>query len=369
MIKRLLILNGLAILGALIFHAAGWGYTAMFWWTDRYLPVSVPDFSQFGGFEYYSLRLLEQLVGFSVPAFLLVSGFFVAFAAGKNRPTVGWEIVFNRLKGLIPPFLLWSGVIVLFSWLQGKAWSPAKLIVDVVTGQVSPPYYYIPVLVQLYLLSPLLVWLAKKNWKWLLVCAGALQALVMILRYHMILGWHQPVLDRLLILARSWLFPAYGFWFCLGIVIAFHLPGFKDWVRKVRWLALGGAVLLFFAGIIEWELLLRRSGEVWIGTSETLVDNFYIVCFLLAYLGFESFAPPRPALFSQLGTRSYGIYLTHLLVMEVTARLIYHIAPGILSVIGLYIPVLLVVGLAVPLAMMELMNRLPVRRYYEYVFG
>ena len=62
MIRRLLLLNGLAAISAVIYHATGWGFTAMFWWTDQYLPISVPDFSQLGSVSYYALRLVEQIL-------------------------------------------------------------------------------------------------------------------------------------------------------------------------------------------------------------------------------------------------------------------------------------------------------------------
>jgi peptidoglycan/LPS O-acetylase OafA/YrhL len=155
------------------------------------------------------------------------------------------------------------------------------------------------------------------------------------------------------------------------LVCAGHgcLPGFKEWIQRIRWVLLGGAILLFAGGIVEWELLLRGSGQQWVGTRETLLDNVYIFLFLMAYLAFEKFPLPRAALVSQLGARSYGIYLVHLLVMEITARTIYHFLPGVMGAMGVFMPILVAMGLGVPVAMMEIMNRLPVRRYYEYVFG
>ena len=105
MIRRLLLLNGFAAIGAVLYHATGWGYTAMFWWTDRYLPVDVPDFSQLGSVAYFSLRLVEQLIIFSIPSFLFVSGFFIAFATGKSQQTVSLKIVGTRIKKFGDPLL------------------------------------------------------------------------------------------------------------------------------------------------------------------------------------------------------------------------------------------------------------------------
>ena len=68
MYRRVFLLMGLAIVAVVCNHAAGWGYTAMFWWTDRYRPVTVPNFDQTGTLPYYGLLLLKQLTLFSVPA-------------------------------------------------------------------------------------------------------------------------------------------------------------------------------------------------------------------------------------------------------------------------------------------------------------
>ena len=77
-LRRLLILNGLAIIGVILFHAAGWGFVAIFAWSDRYMPVMETVSDQRGSAPYNALRLVEQLVVFSIPAFLFVSGFFIA---------------------------------------------------------------------------------------------------------------------------------------------------------------------------------------------------------------------------------------------------------------------------------------------------
>ena len=75
MLKRLLYMNGLAILAVVLNHARVWGVVAMVFWADRYKPVTVPDYSQVGSAEYYSLLVLDGIIQFAIPTFLFVSGF------------------------------------------------------------------------------------------------------------------------------------------------------------------------------------------------------------------------------------------------------------------------------------------------------
>ena len=98
MVSKLLKLNGLAILGTVVNHMHGWGLIAMFLWTYRYQQVTVPNFDQVGSYAYYFLRIIEQLIAFSIPAFLLVSGFFISFSTQRNKNTVSWHYVFIRIK-------------------------------------------------------------------------------------------------------------------------------------------------------------------------------------------------------------------------------------------------------------------------------
>jgi hypothetical protein len=152
-------------------------------------------------------------------------------------------------------------------------------------------------------------------------------------------------------------------------VIGFNLKEFKDFIAQTKWFWFGVMIITFALGILEWEFLLRFSGKDWISPSETFLDGLYILAFLLSFLAFERFVPPYSAKIIILGSMSYGIYLAHSLVLEVTARVIYHLVPGILAYQFLLQPILIVMGLGVPVLLMKLMSWSPARRYYEYVFG
>lgn len=368
MVRRLLILNGLATLAAVAYHASGWGYTAMFWWADRYRAVQAPDFAGMGSAGYYMLRLVEQAAAFGMPAFLLVSGFFAAFSAGRDRTHPGWRTVGHRVAELGPPFVLWSLLILGLRTVEGARFSLAGLVVAVVTGQATPAYYYIPVLVQLYLLSWILVPAARRRWKLLLLASAAVQGTVMVLRYVQVLqpsaGWAQPAM----FLARSWFFPGYLFWFVLGIVIGFHSATIRAALVRIRPILPFATLAGLAAGMIEWEWLLAHSGKEWIGTRETLIDDFFIVTVLLYYLSREGRLPLAEHC-ATLGTRSYGIYLIHLPILEVAARSIYHGAPALLAYPSAFLPLLVLAGLGVPLLIMAAVERSPARRYYQLAFG
>jgi hypothetical protein len=143
---------GVSILCVVLYHASGWGFIALFWWTDRYMPVSVPNFDQLGSASYYALRSVEQLyLGDSI--LLFVSGFFLAFATGRTRKTVGKDVIFTRVKNLLIPYLIWSCVLLGLEVILGRNLTVGEFVRILLTGQATEAYYFIPVLIQLYLIS------------------------------------------------------------------------------------------------------------------------------------------------------------------------------------------------------------------------
>ena len=370
MVRRLLYLNGLAVLGVVLNHAIAWSYIALFWWAHRYRPVASPNFDQMGSLAYYILRAIEQAITFSIPAFLFVSGFFVAVAAGRTQATIRWSVVASRIQNFAIPYLLWSLLIFISDFIQsGQALPPLVYLRQLATGGAADPFYYVPLIVQLYLLAPLLTPLARARPRALLLGSGLLQLVVMLLSYVDLLQLDLPALRPLLWLTTSWLFPGHLFWFVGGIVVGFHLAQVKALAARLRWSLVVAVVVLFFVCVFEWETLLRLSGRPWIGPRETLLDCLFSLAVLLAFLAFDRARLPAFERFSALGPQSFGVYLVHSLVLEYTARGIYHRAPALLGLPFLFLPILVTLGLGLPLLLMTAVRRSPARPLYTYLFG
>lgn len=369
MIRRLLLLNGLAAIGAVANHATGWGFTALFWWTDRYLPVTVPNFDQLGSSSYYFVRAIEQFIMFAVPAFLFVSGFFIAFAAGR-KSNVEWSVIVARARTLVIPYLLWSTLIILFNVAQGARYTPQAFVSTLLFGRAADPYYYVPLLLQFYLLSPLvIVPLAKKNWRLLLATAVIIQLIAMGATYAGYLGVETPLTQSISRATPNWFFPQHALWFSIGVIVGFNLAPFKAWLQRIKWGLAAGVFFFYILAFIEFEWLLRRSGQEWLPPGFTIIDVFYALSFIFAFMAFEKVKLPRQTQLSDVGAKSYGIYLVHAPVLEVVSRLSYHFVPGLLGVQLLFQPILIIAGLMIPLLLMNIQNRTPARRYYQYVFG
>lgn len=369
MVRRLLYMNGLATLGVVLNHASAWGFIAMFAWTNRYLPVEVPNYDQLGDLGYYSLRVVEQLIIFSIPAFLFVSGFFIAVATGRNQTNISWKLVRTRIRNLVIPYLIWSAAILSMDYLQGQVYTFSGYLKIILTGRAEAPFYFVPLLCQLYILSPFIVPFARSRWRPLLILLLIVQLAVQFIKYPVELGLGIPLFDRLEWLTAGWIFAGHIFWFVAGIVVGFSLLNLKPWLARHKWRLMAAAALFFILGIVEWELILRFSGKDWIGPWETIIDSLYAGAFIFTFLAFDQVSLPAAKQVSELGTKSFGVYLVHSPVLEYASRITYHLMPWLLAYQILFQPMLIALGLGIPLILMLLIGKSQARVFYSYLFG
>ncbi len=192
---------------------------------------------------------------------------------------------------------------------------------------------------------------------------------VTVMQYAQLLRVSTPQVEFVLDFTPNWLFVGYIFWFCLGLVFGFHVQVFSGWLARYRWALLTAAVALLVAGVVEWEAVLGASPEMWLGQKRLIVDELYSGAAILSFLAFGGLSIPWAKQLGELGAKSYGVYLSHILFQEWGAKVTYHVAPGLLALPVVFMLGLAVLGLAAPLTLMWAIRRSPVNRYYKYVFG
>lgn len=362
------LLNGLFILGVVINHSAGWGTVAMFCWAHRYLPVTSPDYSQVGSLAYYLIMAVRQLTAISVAGFLFSAGIFLVYA-GRGSQKISWKFVFTRILGFSIPYLIWSIIIFIQILITEKTsysiWGYLRIFL---TTGADGPYYYVPLIVYFYLLSPFLIYLAKKYPAVLLAGAAFLQIGSALIRYLSFLN-SSPTLDFLIKITPDWSIPRWVLFFSLGLVVGFNMEKVKIWLAGARkWLG-WVTILAAIAAFVEPELIYRLLHYEWRSVPFPLTHQVYSILAIFLLLTWEVEKTRLAKPLSYLGGRTYGIYLTHHKVMEIVGRLFYHFAPGFLAYQVPLVIIFLVAGLGIPLGMMRLLMMTPARRFSKFIFG
>lgn len=371
MTKRVFLLMGIAIFAVVLSHAAGWGQVAMVNWADRYRPVTVPNFDAVGSLAWDIIVFVRQAVVWAVPAFLFCSGFFVAYSARGGLGKYSWKMARVRVVDLLIPYTIWSLVWFAADALEGNIYPLGEYLRRLIVGTADGgAYFFIPMLCQFYLLSPLIVPVAKGRPKHLLAATALIQLVGFVIQYLKISG--VEVSPYISWLTAPWLFFMWTTYFALGLVCGFHSARLKQVVLQHKWILIGalvlfGAVSVFEAEAIFWATAMNYDVRY---VPFTFSAWLFSIAFILAFLVFDRIAVPLPAKVNLLAGKSYGIYLIHIKAMSYVARIIRQIAPQLLAYPILVVaPVMLIVGFAVPLLLMNIVSRSPARMFYRYLFG
>lgn len=359
MIRRFLALNGLASIAVAFHHAAAYGFLALFNWTNAYRDVVVPNYDMIGSPAYYYLLGVRLLIGsYAIPAFLIVSGFYVAFASGGNG-RMAWQAIWNRSKKFIPPFLIWT---LVFFGMQRTL--PRNL------NDVLQAYYYIPLIIQLYILSPWLGPLAKKHWRAFLLITFLIQFVAEGASYLRLLGVQAGWVNMIITLTPTWFFPSRIFFFAIGLVLGFHRKLFGRWLKRRRAALLVMLILFAVLSFVEYLWVDQFIGERWLGPSFIGISRtIYAILFSFVVLAFNKVKLPFEKRLGQFGTASLGIYLVNTPAIYISSSLIYKLVPWVLGQQVLYQPILTAAGLFLPFLLIKLFERPLLKRAAPLLFG
>ena len=381
--RQIPFLRGVAILAVVANHTTGTGLGALFFWAHSYRDGNPPYLGEYGTLTYYSLSTIGQLALFSVPAFLFISGYFIAYAARGERATLSWKIVRTRVSSLLWPYLIWSVVAYAWQLFQGallkgsEGYSLGEFLMRLVTGSVMDAYFFVPLLIQFYLLAPVIVRLAKQRSGLVLAVALALQLSVGTIWYLHMSG---VVLSRGLQVVLEWgilLFVHWALFFPLGTICGFNAGRIGQWLSRHKRLLLSVAILLGVLSVLETLALhhlqtdiLGRSQEAWLkGYVWKFSTIAYSVAAILAILSLSRRVNWFTTLVERIGSKSYGIYLVHPIVIQVVATFLRFVAPWLGSQQWLLQPIVFVAAVGLPMLLMELVSRSPVKKLYRYAFS
>lgn len=335
-------LSGVAIILIVLNHTITAG--------DTFAPVE--------GWVRQVLTVLQALGAFAVPTFLFISGAFVAYAA-RGKSVLSLKFIWASVKHILWPYLIWTVIfyVVLF-FTRDRQHSVGEYLHFFLTGE---PYHFVPLLLFFYIISPLLV-IVGQRFGWLLLLLIGLYQLFLIFALHPQVfgvtppGWTwwltPPVLRNTM---ADW-----AIYFPMGLIFSMHNTAVKPRLQRLKWISLTAVLLLFAVGILNAFGML----------SAPWARFFAPVPLMLLLPIISRNTIPQVGRFEQVGRRSYGIYLTHFIVLELVLFTLRQLTPGLAGWPLLVFPLLFVAALFVPLWVMEWAAKRPsTRRVYRYVFG
>lgn len=253
---------------------------------------------------------VRPLVNFCVGLFLFLSGFLTNAEQGDLR-----AFYWRRLKRVLPPYVVWTAVYTLADGdvLAGGGCSTAlSFASNLLTGRASAQMYFIPVYVQLVLLTPLLGRLLRSRWR---------PALWAVSPVSVVLAVYLPLFSGSLLTgipAVLWGECCLGWldFYCLGIAVGNGIVSVHIRTRHLAALY----VLALLAQVAEGYAFLFL-GNANCGTQLKL--SSLVASGLFCLIAWH-FVQGRDALGSgplvkaavSLGDCSFGVYLSHIVFLR-----------------------------------------------------
>lgn len=289
---------------------------------------------------------LDQVFRFSVPMFVALSGF--GLMLGYNKKSFNLLNYFVRRVGkLIPWYLFWATIIILavtFIWHEDQAlYHGAKLWRLYILGQADYHLYFVPMIIQLYLLFPLLLFLFRRFPPWFLV----------ILTFLWQVGWYLLISQKTEVIANNnviWPdqeqyrnFATWIFYFVLGMFLATKVDD-----RSKKYLIIGiiGTISGLILCITNSQDTVARGMDVLVATRFTRIPVLLYATgtIILGKYLISNFKFSFPV---RLAGVSYIVYLLHPLVL----RVFFHL-PAVAAATGLIGASLIVIPISFLIALL-----------------
>lgn len=247
---------------------------------------------------------------FAVPVFVMLSGMALTLAARSDESYL--RFLWRRLSRIVPAYLVWT-LIYACVFPKHEALSVRTLLCDLLTGHASSHLYFVPAIVALYALYPLLRALAVP---WGVVCCCAL-SLSMIWFSALLTS---TALGELLDAALPLRFIGYfvlGIWFAQAGLASAALA-------HARRIAPAVAVTSLACMIATVRRVLAQSGNIDVALDEAEPLIFpYSVSVLLWSTSVSPGVGWIRRMLTFVSKHSYSVYLSHVLILHLCARTVH----------------------------------------------
>ena len=260
----------------------------------------------------------NHLARFAVPLFIIISGFVLQYSSSRKEMTV-LSFYQRRMDRILWPYLVWTLLYVfLLPPLMGQGFTPAsagELGRHLLWGTGSYHLYFLPIIIQLYLLFPLLYRLVKKQ-PWVMLLVSLVISLIFMSLYYLgMLQESQWWNDYKIPYMRF--FPNWLFYFVLGMVAAERQGLVNRWSKRYV-LPLG----ILWLGALVLILLDSRLCGMAVSIVRPSILIYASLSFLFFY-GVFRYLPDHWSAVRWLAEQSFVVYLAH---------------PGIISLLVYWLP-------------------------------
>ena len=267
---------------------------------------------------------LDQVSRICVPLFVALSGYGLFQQYTQKKQSYGVFLT-KRIKKLAPLYLVWSGIFyVVFAFIPswGSQTVQPSFLGQLLMGRADYHLYFVPMILQLYMVFPLIARAYKKRPVVTLLAAFLIQV---------VWWWVYSYGDRRVVTTQYFLEDREQYlWMTNWIayfVLGMHLPKLWAWIAthvlhfySVAVFAIVSTLLVVFDAFTAIQSGIDPLFALKFTRYPVLVYSLVAILLISYSVARKSRQIP---LFSWLGQNSYQIYLGHTLVLRFVFMLVY----------------------------------------------
>ncbi len=291
--------RGLAAIAVVAIHAVD---TAFLW---RYSSTDMWNF--------FFLVTYRQLLNFAVPAFIFISGYWMS-----KKPIKSLEdykiFLKKRLSRVLVPYLFWSCLLLGCEAIGTHHVDIAQITFKLLTGRASSIYFFIIVICQLYIITPLLQYINHKRYGLILVLILNVISLLSAYLSRLYFNYWIPV---------SVAFYSWIIFYEIGLLVGNHDNKKRFMPENMRLIILPAILVSLLISAMESMFLLSKYGRSYFAISPTKYSPFlYSGCIIFGFLFVRKRIKCWPKFLVRIGGYSFGIYFIHIFILHHVADVI-----------------------------------------------
>ncbi len=248
-----------------------------------------------------------MLINMAVPVFMIISGYNFAMSnrrktGGKLKKMYAWNIIKPKLIRFLVPFFAVCFIEIGILYIEDKNINPLRIFL---LGAYGPGSYYVPIMLQLLVIFPIIYKLVEKNAKWGIIISASANLLfeIGVKVFQMDKYYYRLSIGRYLLLIAFgcylYLYPEHRvkrhqlvLMFLIGITYIVAVYGFdKDLIIFDYWKTTAMPIAFYIFPIIV--LMFRKFYHVKlpgiIGNTLTVIGqaSYHIFLVQMVYYHFE----------------------------------------------------------------------------------
>jgi peptidoglycan/LPS O-acetylase OafA/YrhL len=265
-----------------------------------------------------------HFLSFAMPGFVFMSALKHALKY-EAAPLEYGRFILGRLRRVYLPYALWTAVYYAFFAFIAH-YFPFRfgdLLVYILNGTLSAQFYFVIIVMQFYLIAPLLTRFARRARPAFGLAAALLITAAAKYFQKYFPAEHMPM-------PADYFFPMYMIYWMLGVYCGLHFENFARFAKKrAPWL------IAAFAAVAALHLPMMYRAAM--GASSYRLSEYvhilYRSCAIIAlFAAAETLRPlggklARAA--ESLHARTFSVYLSHVLVLVITTRAVDAVFPGL----------------------------------------